>query len=284
MEPTLVPCPLPEPPTGSLLSRGLSAVFVDRKLPYTVTRWGDRLLRSVGLKHRTVFADGLRFQVRRGAWADEMVLRHVVGEREYHPPGYEIGPDDVVIDVGANIGAFSVSAARVATNGRVIAFEPEPDNFALLCANLDRNGCENATPVRAAVTDHAGIVTLNLNADSGAGHSLHRDHGGPGVSVPAMTLADVFDAYAIELCDFLKLDCEGAEYDILYKLPRPVFGRIRRLALEYHADPEVKRDRGDELVAFLRGVGFRVDLYTSVVGSRNGLVFATREPAARKPR
>lgn len=279
-----MPCPTPESPTGSLLSRGLTAVFVDRKLPYSVTRWGDRLLRSVGLKYRTVVADGLRFQVRRGAWADEAVLRHVIGEREYHPPGYEVGPDDVVIDVGANIGAFSVLAARKATNGRVIAFEPEPDNFALLCENLSRNGCENVTPVRAAVTDRAGIVTLNLNADSGAGHSLHRDPSGRGVSVPAMTLADVFDAYAVELCDFLKLDCEGAEYDILYTLPRNLFGRVRRVALEYHADPAVKRDRGDELVAFLRGVGFRVDQYTSVVGSRNGLVFATRDPAARKPR
>jgi FkbM family methyltransferase len=284
MEPTLVPCPPPDPPTGTLLSRGVTAVFVDRKVPYQLSRWGDRLLRSVGLKHRTVTADGLRFRVRRGAWADEAVIRHVVGEREYHPPGYEIGPDDVVIDVGANIGAFAVSAARAAANGRLIAFEPEPENFALLCENLLLNERENVTPVRAAVSDVAGIVTLNLNANSGVGHSLHRTHGGRGVSVPAMTLADVFDAYALETCNFLKLDCEGAEYDILYNMPRHLFPRVRRVALEYHADPDVKRDRGDELVAFLRGVGFRVDLYTSVVGSRNGLVFATRDPAARKPR
>jgi FkbM family methyltransferase len=283
VEPTLVTYPPPGPPSGNLVSRGLNAVFVHRKLPYQLTRWGDRLLRGVGLKHRTVTAAGLRFRVRRGAWADVSVLRHVVAEREYHPPGYEIGPSDVVVDVGANIGAFAVSAARAAATGRVIAIEPEPDNFALLCRNLERNGCRNVTPVRAAVSEASGSVRLSLNAASGAGHSIRRDHGGPTLEVPALALGHVFDEYRVSRCDFLKLDCEGAEYDILYALPRPYFDRVRRVAVEYHAEPADKRHRAGELIAFLRGVGFRVDRYTSVVGSRNGLVFASRD-RPRKPR
>lgn len=284
MEPTLVTYPPPAPPTGSWVRRGLRAVFVDRKVPYRLDRWGGRLLRAVGWKHRTVTVGGLRFAVRRGTWADEAVLRHVVGDREYHPPGYEIGPDDVVIDVGANIGAFAVTAARAAANGRVYAVEPEPDNFALLCGNVRRNGCRNVTPVRAAVADAAGEVALSLSADNAAGHSVQRRHGGRDVMVPAVTLGGLLDEYRIERCDFLKLDCEGAEYDILYGLPPAYFPRIRRLALEYHASPDEKRGKGDELVAFLRGVGFRVDLYTSVVGSRNGLIFASREAPAAPPR
>lgn len=278
MEPTLVTSPPPDPvPAGNWLTRGLRAVFVDRKVPYTAARFVDRVLKSVGLRHRTVTADGLRFHVRRGTWADESVIRHVIDEREYHPPGYEIGADDVVIDVGANIGAFAVTAARAAPNGRVIACEPESDNFALLCDNLARNGCRNVTAVRAAVTDHLGEVSLSVSADNSSGHSLRRSHGGPGVVVPAVPLDRLLDEHHVERCDFLKLDCEGAEYDILYHLPTEYFRRIRRIALEYHASPDEKRAKGDGLVDFLRGVGFRIDLYTSVVGSRNGLVFATRD-------
>jgi FkbM family methyltransferase len=284
MEPTLVTYPPEDPPTGSWVRRGLRAVFVDRKMPYRLAHWGGRLLRAVGLKHRTVTVGGLRFAVRRGTWADEAVLRHVVGDREYHPPGYEIGADDVVIDVGANIGAFAVTAARAAANGRVYAFEPEPDNFALLCGNVRRNGCRNVTLVQAAVTDVPGEVALSLSPGNASGHSVRRNHGGPGLVVPAVALVGLLDEYRIARCDFLKLDCEGAEYDILYGLPRELFPRIRRLALEYHAGPEQKRAKGDELVAFLRGVGYRVDLYTSVVGSRNGLIFASREAPAERPR
>jgi FkbM family methyltransferase len=284
MEPTLVSYPPPAPPTGHWLTRGLKAVFVDRKVPYRLARWGNGLLKAVGLRHRTVTADGLRFHVRRGTWADEAVIRHVVGDREYHPPGYEIGADDVVVDVGANIGAFAVTASRAAANGRVFAFEPEPENFALLCDNVDRNGCHNVTPVRAAVADTTGEVALSLSEGNSSGHSLRRDHGGDGVVVPAVALGRLLEEYRIDRCDFLKLDCEGAEYEILYGLPKEYFPRIRRVALEYHANPDEKRGKGDELVAFLRGVGFRVDLYTSVVGSRNGLVFASRSTDPVTPR
>jgi FkbM family methyltransferase len=284
MEPTLVVTPPTRTDTGHPIARGLKAVLVEHKLPYRVARWKDSLCRSVGLKHRTVAVNGLRFRVRRGTWADESILNHVVRDREYHPPGYEIGPADTVIDVGANIGGFAVSASRAAPDGWVYAFEPEPDNFTLLEHNLDRNRCHNVSTVRSAVTDAAGLVTLSVNADNSGGHSLHRDHGGPSVTVPAVTLQQIFDEYHITRCDYLKVDCEGAEYDILHGLPERYFSRIRRLVLEYHGEPAEKRARADDLVDHLRGVGFRIDQYTDIVGSRGGLVFATREAESDPPR
>lgn len=286
MEPTLVVTPPTRTDAGHPIARGLKTVLVDHKLPYRVARWKDSLCRSVGWKHRTVAVDGLRFRVRRGTWADESILNHVVRDREYHPPGYEIGPGDTVIDIGGNIGGFAVSASRAAEGGWVYAFEPEPDNFALLEHNLDRNRCHNVTAVRAAVTDAAGLVTLSVNADNSGGHSLHRQHGGPGVTVPAVTLTQIFDEYRIGRCDYLKIDCEGAEYDILHGLPERYFARVRRIVLEYHAEPAEKRERADDLVDHLRGVGFHIDQYTDIIGSRGGLVFATRKgetDPTRKP-
>jgi FkbM family methyltransferase len=277
MEPTLVSTEPEVRPTGNVLTRGLTAIVVHRTMPYQMATWGDRLLRAVGLKHRVFRADGFEFLVRRGTWADESIVRHVVTEREYAPPGYEIGPDDTVIDIGGNIGAFAVSACRAASNGWVIVYEPEPDNAALLRGNLDRNLCRNVTVVNAAVSGRGGVLSLHLNPDNSGGHSIHRDHGGPTVTVPAIALRDLFDEHAVERCDFLKIDCEGAEYDILYSLPPAYYPRIRRIVLEYHGDPATKREQADGLVRHLTEMGYRIDRYTDVIGSRGGLLFATRE-------
>ena len=279
MEPIPVVYATPTPPTGNLLVRGLSSVLLHRQLPYRLKVGVDRLMKAVGFDHRTVTADGLRFTVRRDTWADESIIRHVVEAREYHPPGYEIGPNDLVIDVGANIGTFSVAAARAATGGWVLAYEPEPENFGLLRRNLDRNRCRNVTATRAAVADATGTRTLRVNADSSGGHALRTD-GEPGLTVPAVSLKAIFDEFRVERCDYLKLDCEGAEYEILYALPPDYFRRVRRIGLEYHAEPDRKRERADELIAHLRDVGFAVDLYTDIVGSRGGLLFARRDDSA----
>ena len=221
----------------------------------------------------------MNFSVRRGISTAESIIRHVVVEKEYNPAGYEIGPNDVVIDVGGNIGAFSVSAASAAVNGRVISFEPEPGNYALLKRNLARNGCTNATPLQAAVSDTDGMLQLHLNPSNLGGHSLLKRDGvdaSQSVAVPAIAFRKVFDDYKLDRCDFLKMDCEGAEYQILYGLPREYFPRIRRLVMEYHTESEGDRETPARLVAFLQDVGFRIDRYTRIVGGMGGLLYATR--------
>jgi len=277
MEPMMVTTEPEVQPTGNLLVRGLTAIVIHRKVPYRVATWTDRMLKAIGSRFRTVRTRGLEFLVRRGTWADESIIRHVVTDREYHPPGYEIGPDDTVIDVGGNIGAFAVTACRAAPNGWVITYEPEPGNAELLRQNLDRNHCRNVTVVNAAVSGRGGVLSLHLNPDNSGGHSIHRNHGGPTLTVPAIALRDLFDDHGVERCDFLKMDCEGAEYDILYSLPRAYYLRIRRIVLEYHGDPKTKRELADGLIRHLTEMGYRIDRYTDIEGARGGLLYATRE-------
>lgn len=274
MTPLSVPSFVPAPVSGSVVSRGLQAVFVERRLPHRIARAWDRTLTSVGLPLKTVRIGEWSFRVRR-LGVDEDVLRNVLTAREYHPPGYEIDPDDVVVDVGGNIGAFSVPAATAAHRGRLFAVEPDEHNHRLLVENLRRNGCHNAVAVRQAVTGSGGSVRLVTETDS-SGHRVEAGDG-PGELVTAVRLADLFDEHKIERCDFLKLDCEGAEYDILATLPAEYFARIRRIALEYHAEPVHKRDRAETLICHLRENRFRIDRYTEVTGEPVGHLFATRE-------
>jgi FkbM family methyltransferase len=273
MDPVSVPSFTPPQVQGSSFTRGLSAVFLERRLPHRLARLRDHACIAVGASCKSISVASWSFRVRR-LGVDEDVLRNVILTQEYHPPGYEIGPADTVIDIGGNIGAFAVPAAAVAQRGRVFSYEPDERNHCLLSENLRRNGCQNARAVRQAVTGHGGPVRF-LSDSNSSGHRVEAGDG-PGERVESVKLADIFDRHQIEACDFLKLDCEGAEYEILSTLPHEYWQRTRRIALEYHAEPESKRQRADELIRRFRESGFRIDRYTDVIGEPVGHLFATR--------
>ena len=83
-------------------------------------------------------------------------------------------PGDVFVDVGANIGYFSLLASRlVGPAGTVLAFEPEAANYALLEANCRRNGCDNVRCFRAALGEENASGTIYLNELNRGDHSLY---------------------------------------------------------------------------------------------------------------
>jgi FkbM family methyltransferase len=204
-------------------------------------------------------------RIRRGTW-DEAFVARVIEHREYNPPGYEIQPGDTVVDVGANVGTFALLASRAAgPSGRVIACEPDSENFALLLRNLRDNRCVNVIPAKVAVAGTAGKLTLHSGGQGGF-HSLYaaRLPGSPrSCEVEALTLADVFERFGVGRCDFLKVDCEGAEFEIFPALPEGHWPRILRLAMEYHgidADHTQDKPRGDALAALFEARGLRVEV------------------------
>jgi hypothetical protein len=78
------------------------------------------------------------------------------------------------------------------------------------------------------------------------------------LEIEATTLADVYEQYAITRCDLLKLDCEGAEYEILYRCPDAIFSATAGIVLEIHHGI-AGSGTVPGLVEFLRGKGYRVD-------------------------
>jgi FkbM family methyltransferase len=267
-------------PEGHWIGRGLKAVFFERRLPWRVSRLKDRLCNSVGLRYKTTPIDGLKIRVRR-LTCDESFIRHVFVNRDYSQPGFEIHEDDVIIDIGANIGTFSLDAARRAKRGRVIAIEPNSENHALLETNIGRNRAGNITAVHAAVSATSGRVKL-FCASQGGFHSLIEgqpdDPNGRHELVEGLTLQQIFETYDIARCDFLKLDCEGAEYDILFGLPEEYYRRISKIVMEYHGpnDRDERQARADALVSHLQRVGFLIVEYSEFVGFRCGFIRAKR--------
>lgn len=85
-----------------------------------------------------------------------------------------IQPGDFVVDVGAHIGYFTLlMAALVGPLGRVLAFEPNPENYQRLLGHLAANGLQNVTPFQMAVGDQRGVVDLWINRDNDGGHAVY---------------------------------------------------------------------------------------------------------------
>jgi len=215
-------------------------------------------------------------QVRRGSWDESAALR-VVGEQDYLRPGHEIRPTDTVVDIGANIGGFAVVAGRAARAGRVFAFEPDYENYELTVRNAALNGLTNVVVEYAAVSGTAGTLRLFKGAETSLHTTLASRLGAPatGEEVPAVTLKQIFDGYKITRCDFLKMNCEGAEYDILYRTPPEYLQRIDRIALEYHAT-EDKHRIARELAGFLVSHGIEIFEFTDFVGLDCGYIRGIR--------
>jgi FkbM family methyltransferase len=161
-------------------------------------------------------------------------------------------PGDVALDIGAHIGGVSVVLATLHPDIRIISYEPASSNFAMLRANLGRNSLTNVTPVQQAVMGERGEMQITWTAHDTAAATVglnestrhEREQGGwQSETVECVTLDDVFATHAIDRCSWLKLDCEGAEWNIA--ATTGMLGRIDRIAMELHI-PMSRREGGAE--------------------------------------
>jgi len=161
----------------------------------------------------------------------------------------EIPSNGSVIDIGANIGVFSLYAAHCGKAVKVFAYEPNSESFRYLLNNITANNLEQTIiPHRLAVTGTPGEV-VRFPKTSSMYNAIIEGEGGTDfeevetTSLPAI-LSDV------DRVTLLKLDCEGAEYGILMQAGQPVFGKIAAIRMEYHAG------RVAEVSDFLGQYGF----------------------------
>ncbi len=129
-----------------------------------------------------------------------------------------ISEGGIVVDIGAHVGLHSMMLARRA--GTVYAFEPTPVSYGCLLENITLNKSINVIPIPKAVTAHTGTQTLNLfSQESSQLNSLGTPDTGETIAeslvVKTVSLDDFAEAEKISHFDFIKIDAEGAELDIL---------------------------------------------------------------------
>ncbi len=123
---------------------------------------------------------------------------------------------DVVLDIGANIGAFTLLFSKLVTpQGSVFAFEPQRVVFQMLCANAAMNSCTNVHTINKCVgKDYLGVDVLELDqykVTNFGGLSIGSDGKTPTIKVGVVVIDDLM----LGRCDFIKIDVEGMERDVL---------------------------------------------------------------------
>lgn len=217
---------------------------------------------------------------------DLFTFREVLGDFNlYHFEDWLhlLNKNDVVIDLGAHIGLFSLAVSRHV--GHVYAVEPEPENFEILLANIEKNQLANITPVKKVISSHKGETLFYVSNRTPARHSLYTNEflnfdgkACIAIEVKMTSLSTLFKEYNIERCKLVKADIEGAEYEVFLTLPDDIINRIDMVILEWH-EGIINGDR-NELEEFFRGHGFDVTV-TEETNLREGSLITGMLKATR---
>lgn len=177
-------------------------------------------------------------------------------ERIYNPDGYSIDQGDLVFDIGANVGNFAMYAVKTGAS-RVVAFEPVQKNYELMLKNIQNNNMPQVEAHMLAVDGDSGVVTMHMSEVDTAHSITHEAFDQQGdISVEAVTIEQFCQKHSISKIDFLKVDCEGAEYQIFEKISDQMLGLINKVAIEHH-ERFVHRDH-KEISDRLKNAGFTV--------------------------
>jgi FkbM family methyltransferase len=243
-----------------------------------IRNWRTMLPILLGLRVKTLpllhLRNGLVFRVRDAM--DIWIIKETCLDGDYEPGGFTIQADWLVLDLGAGLGEFAVSAAKKCLNGKVYAFEPFPESFFLLKENISLNRLANIVACPYAVG--AKVERMWLNTSSGVpvlfSSVMDDGAGSNAISVQGINLDEIFKTFQLDQCDMLKIDCEGAEYDILFHADALTLVKINRICLEYHNG--ITRFEHTDLVRFLEHHGFSVALRPSPVYAHTGLLYASK--------
>ncbi|GJG89033.1 hypothetical protein tb265_42140 [Gemmatimonadetes bacterium T265] len=165
-----------------------------------------------------------------------------------------LAPGDVFVDVGANMGYFSLLASRlVGDAGGVVAFEASPATYAVLAEDVAMNRATNVRAVNVAVSDRPGTLALYSGpSDNRGATSLHAERGGRfEANVRAAPLLDLLEPEERARVRLMKIDVEGAELPILLDVLEHLGDYSPRMEVVVEVAPDEMRAAGVPVEALL---------------------------------
>jgi FkbM family methyltransferase len=203
----------------------------------------------------------------------DVVIFWMVFARQHYPVA---ASHRVILDIGANIGMFTLYAARKAPAAVIIAVEPFPDTRERLRQLIETNHLKDrVTILDCAVAGTAGQKTM----DSAEGipsqyrrvyspetATLNAEHRGPagakqndgGVPVRTETLGQVLEHVGVAVVDLMKMNIHGSEYDVLLHTHPSILQRCRHIEVQYHELPAKMHLGKEQIFEHLKRLGFSV--------------------------
>lgn len=180
-------------------------------------------------------------------------IKDIFVQRIYHFESRR--PEPVILDCGANIGLSTLYFARTYPRARIRAFEPDPVIIPYLRDNITLNRIDNVQLIHAAVAAKAGTMQLYSDGKNGsclAAHACEDTAAWPSHDVACVRLRD----YLAERVDFLKMNIEGAEWEVLADIEDRL-SQVDQMVIEYHHLPGLPRTL-HLILALLHRRGFEV--------------------------
>ncbi len=234
------------------------------KIIKTYENWSLFFLDRAGLLKKlkgreTIFKlrNGIILKARLGRRGDSSIINEMWIVKPYFRHFGDINDNSTVIDIGAHIGTFSIFAAKQAKNVLVYSYEPCPENFSLLKENINLNHLgKNIKPFNLGVWERAGDNKLFLDDNyMQLATMCNSKKGGEKrtISIKCTTLKNIFEDNRINKCHFLKIDCEGSEYEILMNATPECLGKIETVSAELHF-----KNKNEGLKNYLEKNNFKV--------------------------
>ncbi|WP_336514501.1 FkbM family methyltransferase [Pollutibacter soli] len=206
----------------------------------------------------------MKFLIRDGSCKDVYYKQGVYGEdyiNKWLTSNLDINNDDLIIDIGANVGWYSLVLTRD-TKPTILAFEPDKTNFDLLTENIRRNKRTTVKAYNKAVSDKEGTLTLYLYKGYNPGrHSFIRQKNSIGTAEVPIVPLDGFlnkEGFGQRNVKLVKIDIEGYEYTAL-KAAKQLLSRTEYILTEF--SPYLMRDIGQEpfdYINLLQEAGFKL--------------------------
>lgn len=198
------------------------------------------------------------------------LVREIYCSRNYFPPltGFEIKDTDTVVDLGCNVGIFTILSAKIAK--RVVAVDAQSKFLDELKENLSHNNCLDKVTIQLAlVGSKSGIF---------AEERLLKTTSHYGVLPPKLSMNDICQIQELNRIDFLKIDIEGSEFD-LFLDNNAWLEFVRKIAMEVHQ----KFGELDSIIRTMRDWGFKVwlrdknGIFVDELKDKLGYIYASRD-------
>lgn len=206
-------------------------------------------------------------------YLDLITIKEILLENDY---SLRVKDPKTIIDIGGNIGTFSILASKKYPKAKILTYEPAPQTFSILKTNLKLNKCSNVIPFQLGLSSKIQPLSLYIHSASGLSSTLRVKGQVKKTTIRTTTLRQLFSKNNITACDFLKIDCEGAEYDILLKSPDSILKKVRVFSVEYH-DHLTKPNLHPLLVKRLRMLGYKTTVKKHPLENSIGIIYASKQ-------
>ncbi len=207
-----------------------------------------------------------------------LTIQEVFENLVYKPEWFTIDSIDVktVIDIGSLVGSFTLWAHEQWPHAKIYSYEPNPQSYELLMKNIQEANVDGRIKsYNIAIWGRDDELQLHRFYDTPGCNSIFEKQPFAGtyldsITVKAKKLNSIIEEIGSKI-DFLKIDCEGSEYEILYNLDKEKLQKIQFIALEYHEFDNNEKNNSHHLLQYLRKSGFAAQLIPVNVEKGKGL-------------